>query len=233
VMDGGSTDGSRAILEKYDRWLTYWQSAGDSGPANALNRGFARASGEIFGFLNADDFYLPDALAQIGERMAAGAGVISGHGYFARESGELAVKTFSDRWNLTDFRYGACVLLQPATFFRRSAFEQARGFRESGSLCWDMELWADLAASGAEFRQIDAFLAAFRIHGASVTGHRSNRHARRANAQAVMAQSRGRGEAWYDRPLHYLFRLRKFSRHPLRTARQRMFFFSALNRWSV
>jgi len=234
VMDGGSHDGSLDILEKYDPWLKYWISQGDRGPADALARGFGHAGGEIFAFLNADDFYLPDCLSRVAQAFAEGrVDVLSGHGYFASGTGALKMPTYSDPWSLTTFRHGACVLVQPATFFRRTAFERAGGFRQTGSLCWDMELWADLAAAGARFGRIEAFLAGFRIHADSITGNPANRALRRRHARAVIERMRGRSETLLDRVFHYLYRGMKFSRHPLRTLRQRRFFFSTLRRWSV
>jgi glycosyltransferase involved in cell wall biosynthesis len=233
VMDGGSADGSVAILEKYDPWLEYWHSQPDRGPADCLARGFARASGEVFAFLNADDFYLPDCLATVVPAFGSGADVVSGHGYFAEPAGHLRVPAFSDPWSLTTFRYGACVLVQPATFFTRDAYQRAGGFRQSNSLCWDMELWADMAAVGARFESIDAFLAAFRIHGGSITGNPGNRLLRRQHARLVMARSRGRAETRADRALQLVHRALKFSRHPFRTLRQRAFFYSTIKRWSV
>ena len=62
IIDGGSTDGSIDIIKKYSRWLRYWVSEPDSGQSNAINKGFAKASGEIFGYLNSDDLYEPNAL---------------------------------------------------------------------------------------------------------------------------------------------------------------------------
>ena len=63
IIDGGSTDQSVEIIKKYEPWLTYWVSEKDRGQAHAINKGFARVSGEIGGYLNSDDFYLPNALS--------------------------------------------------------------------------------------------------------------------------------------------------------------------------
>jgi hypothetical protein len=193
------------------------------------------ASGDILGVLNADDFLLPDCLATVADEFSANpaADVIAGHGYFASSSGELGVSTFSDPWSWKRFCHGACVLVQPATFFRRAAFEQAGGFRLGGGICWDMELWADLAQSGAQFHSIDAFLAAFRLHGASITGRPELRTRRRQDAHAVLAQIRGRSPSRLDQFRHYFYRFLKFSRHPARTLRQRLYFHSTLQRWSL
>lgn len=235
VIDGGSTDGTVAILERYAGAIRHWQSRRDRGPSDALNTGFARATGAILGFLNADDFYLPGCLMCIARAFVscADADVISGHGRFAEASGRLGLATFSDRWNRRRFVYGTCVLVQPATFFRRDAFVRAGGFRNSGSVCWDMELWADLARSGARFSTIDACLAAFRLHGESITGRRELGRRRRADARAVMEAMRGRPESSADRVMHLLHRLAKFSRHPVRTLRQRLYFRATLGRWSL
>jgi len=71
VMDGGSTDGTKNVLETYDSEIHYWVSEPDKGQADAIFRGFERASGEIIGWLNSDDFLLPDALEKVGAFFAA------------------------------------------------------------------------------------------------------------------------------------------------------------------
>lgn len=235
LVDGGSTDGSLDIIAKYRDLLSHWESAADAGPADALNRGFRRATGSIHGFLNADDFYLPGCLQTVARAFAErpDADVVSGHGFFALPSGELGVPAFSDHWNPRRFAYGACVLVQPATFFTRAAWLRAGGFRNTGRVCWDMELWADLARTGARFATIDAFLAGFRLHGGSITGSPQWQRRRRADARAVMAEFRGRPETAADRVTEIAYRLGKFSRHPRRTARQRAFFLTVLQRWRL
>src|SRR6266403_5975039 len=62
IIDGGSTDKSVEIIKKYQTWLVYWISEKDRGQSHAINKGFAKATGEIGAYLNSDDFYLPDAL---------------------------------------------------------------------------------------------------------------------------------------------------------------------------
>lgn len=235
VMDGGSTDGSVDVIRKYASRLTHWASGRDGGPAAALNSGFRFANGDVLGFLNADDFYLPEAFTQIAKAFTTrpDTAVCAGHGYFATASGELGAPMFSDEWNLTRFKFGACVLLQPATFFRRAAFDRAGGFPETGRVCWDMELWAGMAASGATFQTLDLYLAGFRLHEKSITGGTDFQKRRRLDAREVMAELRGRREGLLDRAGHGFFRAAKFVRNPIRSLRRRVFFYSTLKRWSL
>lgn len=235
VMDGGSLDGSVAILQRYHSQIAYWQSAADDGPAAALADGFRHASGEIFVVLNADDFFLPGTFSTIAEAFTVQPeiDVISGHGYFASRDGALGAPTYSDPWSLRRFQYGACVLVQPSTFFRKSIYERAGGFRAQRSVCWDMELWADMASAGARFMRLDAFLSAFRIHDDSITGRPELVHLRRTHARAVMTRMRGRPERIVDRLLHYYLRGVKFLDHPRHTLHQRLYIYSLLKRWSL
>jgi glycosyltransferase involved in cell wall biosynthesis len=235
VIDGGSTDGSVGVLEGHAASITRWLSEPDGGPADALNKGARLATGEVIGFLNADDFLLPGALAAVGQAFAASPSldVVSGHGYYANAAGKLGAPAFSDRWDATRFRYGACVLLQPATFVRRAAFHRAGGFRQTGRVCWDMELWSDLARSGARFGTVDTYIAAFRLHDQSITGRPALRRRRIDDSRQVMTEMRGRPEGWMDRAGRAYFRLAKAARHPLRSLQQRFYFYSTLERWSL
>jgi len=233
VVDGGSTDGSVEATRKYSPWIAHWIVEGDTGPADALNKGFRLATGEILGFLNADDFLLPACLAGVAREFTthSGADVVSGHGFLAKPSSELGPPSFSDRWDLARFAYGACILVQPATFFRGRAFQQVRGFNGKNQTCWDMELWADMALAGAAFRSVDEFWAAFRLHADSISRSPQLRRQRLQDTRAVRQKMTGRPEAAGDRLYSLLYRVRKFSRHPGRTLKQRLMLRSTLNRW--
>ena len=71
ILDGGSSDGSTDIIRAYESHLAYWISEPDDGQSAAVNAGWRRASGEILGWLNSDDFYLPGTLQFVGEFFAA------------------------------------------------------------------------------------------------------------------------------------------------------------------
>ena len=126
------------------------------------------------------------------------------------------------------------MLVQPATFFRRRAYEQVNGFKDSTSTCWDMELWADMALAGASFHSMDEFMAAFRLHAGSITGAPGLRQLRVRDSLARHgADARAAGHPSGIPSCRFFHRARKFSGHPLRTFRQRLFVHHTLGRWSL
>lgn len=172
VVDGGSTDGSREVIEGYADQLAWWCAEPDVGPAAALNKGLAHCTGDVFGFLNADDLLLPGALEAVAGAFRAHpeADVISGHGVQIDAGGRPVRPLYSDRWSLRRYLHGRCILVQPATFARRAKVVEAGGFDEANRTSWDGTLWVDLDRVGARFRRINRPLAAFRVHADSITG---------------------------------------------------------------
>jgi glycosyltransferase involved in cell wall biosynthesis len=168
VMDGGSTDGTIEILRKYEHALR-WESAQDRGTADAVNRGFALGNGEILGFLNADDLYHPHAVSTgvraLGENPEAAA--VYGDAWWIDESGERIAP-----YPVRDFDRSLlereCFICQPATFFRRSAFQSTGGLDPDLNLTFDYEFWLRLTRTFS-MRRIDATLADSRMHRANKT----------------------------------------------------------------
>jgi glycosyltransferase involved in cell wall biosynthesis len=164
VIDGGSTDGSLAILDRYADRLTRWISEPDTGQADAINKGFRLAKGEIVAWLNSDDLYLPGAIAEAVQALAEHpeAGMVCGDGILIDEANRLL------DWH----RYRAPalidllsfeVLLQPTVFMRRSALEEAGSLRSDLHLILDHDLWVRLAAR-APIIHVPRFWAAERTH---------------------------------------------------------------------
>jgi len=172
VVDAGSTDGSREIIEKYRKQIDRIIFEPDNGPADGLNKGFRSATGDLFGYLNSDDRLRPNALSGIVRafKNLQGATVISGHGFIIDASGSIRRRVFSHRFNLKAYAYGACILVQQASFFQRTAFWGVGGFNPNNQVNWDGELWVDLALAGGKFYRIYDFLADFRIYEKSITG---------------------------------------------------------------
>jgi glycosyltransferase involved in cell wall biosynthesis len=145
VMDGGSSDATLSVLDRYKPWISHLISEQDGGQSQAINRGFRLASGEIFAWINSDDYYLPGTFYKVVShfnsdpdiRFAVGSGdVISkGHGFLRHVPAlEMDQKTMlnwrKDRW-----------IMQQSCFWRRSLWEEVKGVDESLHLLMDYDLW--------------------------------------------------------------------------------------------
>lgn len=170
IMDGGSTDNSIEVIKKYEPWLSYWVSEKDSGQADAIRRGFDKATGEIIGWLNSDDYLLPDALMRVGKSFAENSSLelIVGGGLVIGAGGELIRKYYSFPQDFRSLLVGGQFFMQMSSFWRRDAYEAVGGLDTSLRFCFDYDLFLRLARRQPP-EGIDAMLAAFRIHDHSKT----------------------------------------------------------------
>jgi glycosyltransferase involved in cell wall biosynthesis len=168
VVDGGSTDETLTILR--DQPGLQWASEPDQGQSHALNKGFARAGGEILGWLNADDAYLPDAVAgAVAALVETGAGLVYADVTRVNDDGVNPRRIRSrPRWDLwTELNLG-CGIYSPAVFFTRAALEAVDGIDEGLHLTMDYDLWLRI---GKRFgaRHVDAVWGVQRIHDEAKT----------------------------------------------------------------
>lgn len=173
VVDPGSTDGSREIIEKYRFRISKIIFEPDAGPADGLNKGFAQATGEICGYLNADDYFESGTFQQIAGffRSRPEVDVLCGAIRIVDGAGKARLRTgIADTFNLKRIIANACWVGQQGTFFRRSAFERTAGFRCENRTCWDGELLVDLALSHSRFEVVHRVFGNFRVHGESISG---------------------------------------------------------------
>jgi glycosyltransferase involved in cell wall biosynthesis len=172
VVDAGSTDNTLEILGAVSDPRLKWISERDRGPADGLNKGFQIAAGDICCYVNADDAFLPGALATIVEEFARHPAddVIYGNGVQIDQNGQPVRYLIATRWNLRAYALGRCNVIQPSTFFRRAAFDKAGGFNIDNHVIWDTELLIDMALAGSRCKHIRSLLSTFRIHAQSITG---------------------------------------------------------------
>ena len=170
VMDGGSTDGSLEIIKKYEKYLTYWTSQKDAGPADAIRKGFERATGSILAYLNSDDLYVPGALHHLINRLkTAGADVVYGNTYWIDDQSRILAERRQTPFSRFAYLYGGADLQQPAMLWTSQIYWAVRGMDSSFECAFDTDLFARFASKGAGFSHIRRFVACARLHHAQKT----------------------------------------------------------------
>ncbi len=173
VVDGGSTDGSIEIIRRYEHRLAWWVSEPDSGPYDAINKGFSHATGEIMAWLNADDIYLPTTLALVtslfkqfpqARWLAGNVGFINSADQFistAMMTGGVARDLAARGYYRHDM---AGYLTQEGMFWRRDLWEESGGRLDTNlRLAADFELWTRFARYAAPVA-VKCLVAGFRRH---------------------------------------------------------------------
>jgi glycosyltransferase involved in cell wall biosynthesis len=170
VVDDGSTDGSREIIERYADRLDWWTVQPNAGQVAALNRGFERARGEYLGWLNSDDVLLPGAIAAVVEVLEANpeALLVYGDNVFIDEAGREVAAAPAQELDLARMiRRCQNGVPQPGSLFRRRALEIAP-LNEHGYYFFDYEFVIRLAVTGP-VRHVAKNLAGYRLHPESKT----------------------------------------------------------------
>jgi glycosyltransferase involved in cell wall biosynthesis len=205
VVDAGSTDGSREIIERYRDRIAQIIFEPDEGPADGLNKGFARATGEIYAYLNSDDLLLPGALAAVARAFAEdpNCDLIYGHGLAIDSKGVVLKPIRSDRFNLRRAAYGNSIIIQQAAFWKKRPFHEVSGFNKLNKLSWDGELWIDLALVGKRFKRKNAYWGAFRIHEQSITRNFHDSEKYHLEQRRLLEKALGRPFQYWDK-LGYL-----------------------------
>jgi glycosyltransferase involved in cell wall biosynthesis len=147
VMDGGSTDGSVDVLKSFgDR--VRWVSEKDKGQSDAINKGFARSSGDVFSWLNSDDTYAPGAFRAAMEFLEQHPEIDMVYGdanYIDIQGGLISKCVHIEPYSRHRLFYYSDFIVQPATFFRRRAFEAVGGVDTSIHWAMDYDLWLKIA----------------------------------------------------------------------------------------
>ena len=190
VLDGGSTDQSRSIIERYADDLAYWRSGPDGGQAAALKEGFSRATGDILGWVNSDDLLAPRALEGV-------ASAWSTHGPGILVAGKCEVFDEAGRHHFHSPRFQAAYgvpetmplasildmprhwfrgeyFYQPEVFFPRDAYERVGGVDPSIYYTMDYDLWVRFALEGTPVVVVPEVFARYREHAGQKTQDRSS-----------------------------------------------------------
>lgn len=170
VMDGGSTDGSVEIIAKYADRLAHWESHPDDGQADAIYRGFEKATGDVLAWINSDDYYLPNALSTASEAFLRSpeTELLIGGCKTVDSGGREIYRNYGFPFSFEALLFWGCRFNQPASFWRRDAFFEVGGFDRDLVHCFDYDLFLRLTRRrpAAATRRL---LAAFRRHPSSKT----------------------------------------------------------------
>lgn len=168
IIDGGSTDGSVEIIKKYEPWLTYWVTEPDRGQSQAINKGFARSTGEIMAWINSDDYYASGAFYKVVNAfkdtlwVAGNCYVINKDGTIDYPKGQAVISM--EQWLLHNLQ------IQPNVFWRRSLWMSSGGVDEAMHFSFDYDLWLKFSEFQMYPLWIDEYIAYYRIHKESKTG---------------------------------------------------------------
>lgn len=191
VVDPGSKDDTAAVIARLqarypDRFILCTEK--DSGPADGLNKAFAKATGELFVYLNGDDLFLPGAIsaAVAGARRYPDAAAIYADGYLTDGDGKVIRRAVSTGFSPWRFVYGGSFVLQQSTFYRADAFRKIGAFNRDNGTSWDIEILFDMARAGMKLKKIPGFWSIFRLHADSITG-----------SQRLAEQSRRQHERYF------------------------------------
>jgi glycosyltransferase involved in cell wall biosynthesis len=177
VQDSLSRDNTLEILRRYPHVRWQWES--DSGQSDAINRGFLRATGDLVGWLNADDYYLPGGLQAIAQAAAAHpeADVFHGDCVFVDGRGSITRSKVEHEFDRDILFYFGCYIPSTATFFRRRVIEQGYLLDCDFRVCMDFEYFVRLATAGLRFHYVPQFIAAFRWHDNNISLQQAERRA--------------------------------------------------------
>lgn len=166
VIDGGSTDNTLDVIRKYEGRIAHWVSERDRGQAHAVNKGFAVATGDIFGWQNSDDIYLPGAFRKVAEALGRhpGGEILYGHIRYMDEGGRMMDENRAVPVRLFNLLYDGSLVRNQAAFFCRTVWERTGGLDEDFQFCMDREFFLRAAHRSAAFRLVREFLGAFRVH---------------------------------------------------------------------
>jgi glycosyltransferase involved in cell wall biosynthesis len=171
LLDGGSTDGSRGIVERYEHVLTHWRSAPDRGQSAALVEGFGMASGELLGWLNSDDVLLPGALMRLGHAFARSPDTaLLGGNYILIDERGLVIRCKRHPRHPEPFlRLGFIPIAQPGSLFTAEAYQAVGGLDPDLRYVMDADLYFRIIRGGGRFTYLDSWLSGFRKHSKAKT----------------------------------------------------------------
>lgn len=171
IIDGGSTDNTLEIIRKYESHIAYWVSEPDHGQTHAINKGLARATGDIIAYINSDDYYLPETFHKVADYFHKNPETDLLHGrcrYVDINGNKIGehfgdIETFEEILDLWNVWWNRRQFVQPEVFWSRRLFEKVGFFNESLHYVMDYEYWLRALRVGGVVKKINREISAFRF----------------------------------------------------------------------
>jgi glycosyltransferase involved in cell wall biosynthesis len=212
VIDGGSCDGSLEIIKKYEKHLAYWESVKDNGQSHAINKGMEKATGDILCWLNSDDLFLPSTFSYVSKLFlnSGKPALIYGNCILFRETenGMWALGTDVVGAAKTSALEAGDYIIQPSTFWTKTAWQQLGTLREEMHYAFDWEWFLRAKKSGIDLQPVNKILSMYRHHETHKTANGGEK--RRDEIAAVYHQYSGHYASLYN-----MIRQESFDTHTL------------------
>lgn len=171
IIDGLSSDGTVDIIKKYEKYLSFWISEKDLGQSDALNKGFSLATGEIIGWQNSDDIYLPGAFSRVADvfRTDRASDIVYGNRIDLDETDTIIGDSRFTKFSPIVFMYDGMSLGTQSTFFKRDLIQKIGPLEIDLRFAMDYDFFQRASRSGARFRYVPSYLGAMRRHGGAKT----------------------------------------------------------------
>lgn len=171
IIDGGSTDDTIQIINKYADRISYWISEKDNGQSDALNRGFKRATGDIVCWINSDDILMPGALVTVMEYFSNHKDIdfINGYTLIMDADSKILFNYFILKQKKWYAKKGIYYLSQPSMFWKRTVFDKIGYLKEDFHAKMDHEFLIRIFKNNFKVGQVNKILAGFRVHSNSKT----------------------------------------------------------------
>ncbi len=181
IIDGGSTDGTLKIIKEYQNKIAFWSSEPDEGISDAFNKGVAKATGDIIGIINSDDYYAEDAVAEVVQELQSNpdCGFAFGDQIFVNSQGNKLFTQKGDPEYSKIIGYEMPSIPHPTVFVRRQVYQELGGFDKIYRTAMDYEFILRICRNGVKGYYIPEVLAYQRLNGESdqnyVRGYRESR----------------------------------------------------------
>lgn len=140
IIDGGSTDNTIEIIKKYEKHINYWCSEPDNGQSHAINKGIKKATGDVFNWLNSDDWYESGFLYEVAKGFITGHDMVTASVNFIYPNNNEIIGNFPSSKDIINVILSKHYL-QPSTFYKMKFIRKVGGLNEKLHYCMDLELW--------------------------------------------------------------------------------------------